>query len=351
MKKVKITPLISILILLFFYSNLSHALTRYTNTGGSYIINLSSYNAKINNSLITGSNGEKYYSITPPNQEGIIVNENTSQATGTVNCRTDYVLGPGYLDAKYAYHRIFSYIPKAGFTINGYDVYKINSNTYVTMYSSKSLTTQWVNIPSIGCSISNTGPLDPSNFKTLFPFEIRVFVKTIPIDGKIIIPQATIAGYSVMFQDTYKPNMSPISENSATIKIELTSSMINFPSDCKSSIDNLNIDHKILDAAEFGSKAIRTITYQCNNDKAVKAKFSLDYATDNDPQKRVPLKSGSNTIYSELTLYDAESNQRGKSFVANINKIKTIQIESRISGSNAKPGKYKGNAWLIATYL
>lgn len=93
MKKIKTAPFISIFVLLFFYSNLSYSLVRYSNSGGSYIINLASSNSIINNTPIIGSNGEKYYSIAPPNKEGIVVNESTSQSIGMVECRTNYIIG------------------------------------------------------------------------------------------------------------------------------------------------------------------------------------------------------------------------------------------------------------------
>ncbi len=62
----------------------------------------------------------------------------------------------------------------------------------------------------------------------------------------------------------------------ATVKLDLTTSVINYPSN--SNIDNLNIDHKTLDAYEFNSKETRTVTYTCDRVQPVKVKLALDYA-------------------------------------------------------------------------
>ncbi len=62
-----------------------------------------------------------------------------------------------------------------------------------------------------------------------------------------------IAGYTRLFQDYGTPDIYvPIDK--ATVKLDLTTSVINYPSNCYSNIDNLNIDHKTLDAYEFNSK-------------------------------------------------------------------------------------------------
>lgn len=336
---------------LFLYNQVSHGLTRYSGSGGSYKMNLVSNNSVLADTPTIGSNGEKYYSVAPPNKEGIVIDESTSQPVGTVYCKVNYLEGnyQSGLASSYAFHRVFSYMPEAGFTIKGLTAYKINGNTFFTLYSDNGITQGWKNIAGNGCSGTETSQ-STSYFTVQFPFEVRIYVKEIPLDGKVVIPPAMIAGYTRMFQYPGTPDMFIPAEKSG-VKLDLTQSIINYPSNCKSNIDNLNINHNTLDAIEFDSKQTRTATYQCDRSQGVRVKFALDYVTDSDPQKRVPLKSGNNTIYSELSLYDAETNQRGKTIETTIEKVKNIQIESHLYGLDAEPGKYTGNAWLIATYL
>ncbi|WPA92853.1 adhesin [Providencia zhijiangensis] len=355
MKKTSKTSLISLMTMLmslFLYSQVSHGLTRYSSSGGGYRMNLVSNNSVIASTPTIASNGEKYYSVAPPNKEGIVINESSSQPYGTVYCKVNFLVGnyQNGLAWNYAFHRVFAYMPEAGFSIKGLTAYKINANTYFTLYSDNGITQGWKNISGRGCSSEEMGPLDAGFFTVQFPFEVRIYVKDIPIDGKVVIPPAMIAGYTRMFQYPGTPDVF-VPADKASVKLDLTQSVINYPSNCKSNIDNLNINHNTLDAIEFDSKQTRTATYQCDRSQGVRVKFALDYVMDNDPQKRVPLKSGNNTIYSELSLYDAESNYRGKTIETTIDKVKNIEIESHLYGLDAEPGKYTGNAWLIATYL
>ncbi len=353
MKNIKNILFISMFMLLFFYNQISYAASSYAPFGGSYNMDLIANNAVVASMPTIGSNGVKYYSIAPPNQAGIVIDSTTSRPSGTTKCLGNYLKGD-YLYAglhpSYAYHRVFAYMPTAGFSINGLPAYQINSNTFFTLYSQNGITQGWQNISATGCSNLDMGPLDASIFNAQFPFEVRLYVKEIALDGKIIIPAAMIAGYTRIFQDFGTPTINVPAEK-ATIKLNLTNTIINYPTNCSSNIDNLNINHQTLDATNFNSKEIRTIIYQCEKAQSAKVKFALDYVTDNDPQKRLPLKSGNNTIYSELTLYDASSNQRGKTIETTIDKIKNIQVESHLSGLNAEPGKYNGSAWVIANYL
>ncbi|WP_272522398.1 adhesin [Providencia sp. PROV202] len=351
MKKTSKISLMAMVMSLFLYNQVSHGLTRYSGSGGSYKMNLVSNNSVLADTPTIGSNGEKYYSVAPPNKEGIVIDESTSQPVGTVYCKVNYLEGnyQSGLASSYAFHRVFSYMPEAGFTIKGLTAYKINGNTFFTLYSDNGITQGWKNIAGNGCSGTETSQ-STSYFTVQFPFEVRIYVKEIPLDGKVVIPPAMIAGYTRMFQYPGTPDMFIPAEKSG-VKLDLTQSIINYPSNCKSNIDNLNINHNTLDAIEFDSKQTRTATYQCDRSQGVRVKFALDYVTDSDPQKRVPLKSGNNTIYSELSLYDAETNQRGKTIETTIEKVKNIQIESHLYGLDAEPGKYTGNAWLIATYL
>lgn len=351
MKKLKIYSQL-LLLLPLCLSSLQAQAIRYAAAGGGYKMSLISSNSVVATNPTVGSDNNKYYLIAPPNSSGIVINESTSQPFGRVECTVNFLEGyypPGLSDS-FAYHRVLAYMPEAGFSLNGLTAYRINSNTFFTLYSDNGITRGWQNIPAYGCAKGNMGPLDTSYFTVHFPFEVRVYVKEIPVDGKIVIPDAMIAGYTRLFQDYGTPTLY-VPADKASVKLNLATSVVHYPSNCRSNIDNLNIDHKTLDAYEFNSKETRTVTYTCERVQPVKVKLKLDYATDTDPEKRVPLKSGNNTIYSEVTLYDEQTNQSGKEIETTIDKVKNIRIESQLSGSDAEPGDYKGNAWLIATFI
>lgn len=351
MKKLKIYSQL-LLLLPLCLSSLQAQATRYAGAGGGYKMSLISNNSVVATTPTIGTDNNKYYLIAPPNSTGIVINESTSQPFGQVKCTVNFLEGnyPAGLPASLAYHRVLAYMPEAGFSLNGLTAYRINSNTFFTLYSTNGITRAWQKIAGRGCSNEEMGPLDTSFFTVHFPFEVRVYVKEIPVDGKIVIPDAMIAGYTRLFQDTGTPTLY-VPADKAGVKLDLATSVINYPSNCRSNIDNLNIDHKTLDAFEFNSKETRTVTYTCERVQPVKVKLKLDYATDTDPEKRVPLKSGNNTIYSEVTLYDEQTNQSGKTIETTIDKVKNIRIESQLSGSDAEPGDYKGNVWLIATFI
>lgn len=341
-----------LLLLPLCLSSLHAQATRYAGSGGGYKMNLVSNNSVVASTPTIGTDSNEYFLIAPPNKTGIVIDDTSSQPFGQVKCTVNYLEGnySAGLPWSYAYHRVFAYMPEAGFSLKGLTAYKINSNTFFTLYSDNGITSGWRNISGRGCSNEEMGPLDTSFFTVHFPFEVRVYVKDIPVDGKIVIPNAMIAGYTRLFQDYGTPTLY-VPADKSSVKLDLTTSVVNYPSNCRSNIDNLNIDHKTLDAYEFNSKETRTVTYTCERVQPVKIKLKLDYVTDDDPEKRVPLKSGNNTIYSEVTIYDEQTNQSGKTIETTIDKIKNIRIESQLSGSDAEPGDYKGNAWLIATFI
>lgn len=354
--KIKLYMMISMLALTSFHHSISYALIRYGAGGinAGYQIKLNSNNSVLATQPSIGSDGSNYYLIAPANQTGIVVNESTANAYGTVDCQRNFLIGnykPG-LHYNYAFHRVFSYAPEAGVKVGGLTAYRINANTVYTLYSSNGITNGWRNIPAGVCSESYILPPQPAaDFTMQFPFEIRVYVKDIPIDGKIVIPGMLLSGYTRIFQDIGTPDISYVPPELSTIKLDLEPAVISYPSSCKSNINDLNINFKTLDALSFDSKLTHTVNYQCDRSQLVKVKLSLDYVTDSDPKKRVPLKSGNNTIYAELNLYDADINKRGKQIETSINKVKNIQIEIHLSGVNKEPGQYSGNAWLISTFI
>ncbi|MFV8075129.1 adhesin, partial [Enterobacter cloacae complex sp.6730661] len=87
-----------------------------------------------------------------------MIDESTSQPVGTVYCKVNYLEGnyQSGLASNYAFHRVFSYMPEAGFTIKGLTAYKINGNTFFTLYSDNGITQGWKNIAGNGCSGTET---------------------------------------------------------------------------------------------------------------------------------------------------------------------------------------------------
>lgn len=335
-----------------FSYNTCYGLTTYAASGGGFQINLISSNSIISETPILGSNGKNYYSV-GPNAKGIEITEGSAISYGTVKCFGAYLAGDYWLGVpqEFAYHRLFAYMPNAGFNIEGQPAYRINKNTFFTLYAENGIASGWKKITARLCSNLQTGSYSASNFTVQFPFEIRFYVNELPLDGKIVIPGGVIAGYSRFFQDEGTPSLF-IPEEQSTIKLDILPATIVYPTSCLSNISELNIEHHTLNSIEFDNVKTATVNYTCNPPIFnIPVKFTLDYVTDDDVLKRVPLKSGSNTIYSELSIYDEQSQQKGKTILTTISNVKNIKIESKLSGSDAEPGDYKGSAWLIATYL
>ncbi|MGO2347376.1 MAG: hypothetical protein ACTH64_16645 [Providencia sp.] len=95
------------------------------------------------------------------------------------------------------------------------------------------------------------------------------------------------------------------------------------------------------------------VTYNCHFAASTGVRLRLDYAKDNDAQKRLPMTNNLNAnekIYSDLKIIDESTGQSGTDIKINIKDFKTITLSSHIQGNNAREGDYNGSAWLIATY-
>lgn len=351
MKKI----LLFISILIFFHHSISYALIRHAPGGGNagYNIQLTTNKVTLSEKANTGSDGNDYYAVLSENRSGIRINNSTATAYGAIICRKNFLEGDYTLKRDLpAYHNITIYRPNAGFTIKGLTAYQLNANIFYTLYSRDSFTDNWINIRAKICNGSETYSSAPTeSLHSQFPFKINFYIRSVPIDGKIVIPSMLIAGYTRIYQDIGVPSIKDVQPELATLKLNLKSSVINFPISCKANMERLNINFNTLDATNFNKKLIHTVNYQCDRSQSAKVKLSLNYTVDSDPQKRVPLKSDNNTIYATLRLHDTQTNQRGKTIETTIDGTKNIEIESHLSGKDKKPGRYSGNAWLIATFL
>lgn len=113
----------------------------------------------------------------------------------------------------------------------------------------------------------------------------------------------------------------------------------------------VNLRHGQLNSLNYDSTVMEKITYSCKFVSSTRVHLRLDYATDDDPQKRLPLTNDLNQkIYSQLVLIDELTGQLGTDFRLDIHGSREINIRSRIQGENADAGDYHGSAWLIATF-
>lgn len=322
------------------------------NPQDGYTINLSN-NTSIGNTPYVGTDGNKYYQIGNP-----IALQNSS-VTGMVRC-----LGRRWGDTANnnlgtdAFHRIFVYPIAVNTKIDGVDAYLINNNVLMTV---KSSVLEWTLLPeSQACSNpSYSTRVATSSFYTPKNIVLSFYVKDKIIDGVILIPAMDLAGYVRAFMDpkvapTY--NSWPIAETTAPVRI--LSSTLNLNSSCSTTTSSgqaatLNLRHGSLSALNFDSLATEKVSYSCKFSIPTKVNLRLDYITDNDPQKRLPMQNTKNSddkIYSELKIIDDETGQSGKNIKIDITGFKPITISSHIYGENAVAGDYKGSAWLIATF-
>lgn len=143
-----------------------------------------------------------------------------------------------------------------------------------------------------------------------------------------------------------------------TVPMRLLSSTLNVGSSCNTTTTTgqagtVNLRHGHLNTLNYDSVVTEQVTYNCKFAIPTNVRLRLDYATDNDPQKRLPMTSSQNSnhkIYSNLTMTDETTGQTGKDFKIEIKDLRTIKITSHIQGTNAAAGDYKGSAWLIATF-
>ncbi|OAT38670.1 adhesin [Proteus myxofaciens] len=329
---------------------------KIVNSNDGYRIALAS-NTSIASAPVVGSDGRNYYRVGEP----IVVNQSSSSvvSSGQVNCmgRT-WGNSTAYLPVSNVWHRLFIYSPSTGITLNGKRAYRINNNLIMTVESE---ILNWNKLSGLGngCSTAFTGIRAITNFTQQFPFTITFFINDRIIDGQVVIPAMDLGGYVRAFTspDVAPPyDTWPIEESTAPMR--LTSSTLNLVAACNTTTSSgqattLNLRHNQLSTLNYNDTVTETITYNCKFSMPTKVRLRLDYATDGDAQKRLPLinsQDSTSKIYSDLTMTHEASNQTGKDFKIDIEEISTVKISSHIQGTNAMPGDYKGSAWLIATF-
>ncbi|MGG4692649.1 adhesin [Proteus mirabilis] len=318
-----------------------------------YKVNLNN-NTSISTSPYIGSDGLNYYQI------GQTIKLQEMMVSGNVLCvGTTWGDVSSHQLGQTAYHKMFIYPSPANITINNSDAYIINNNVLMTVYNDMS---EWTLLDeSIGCSNprSDTYSVPVSGFVTPRRLTLTFYIRDNIIDGKIIIPAMDLAGYVRAFVKPLKtPDFTswPIGTSSAPVRILPSSINLNASCSTMSSTgqaETINLRHGNLNTLNYDSVVTENVTYSCKFSIPTKVRLHLDYATDSDPQKRLPMTNSQNSnykIYSELTMTDEITGQTGKDFKIDIKDLRTIKITSHIQGSNAVAGDYKGSAWLIATF-
>nr|WP_294350822.1 adhesin [Providencia sp.] len=341
-------------LLLSHQANADYA-PRIQDPSTGYIIKLAS-DSIIAQNPIKGTNGKNYYRVGEP----ISINENSIgvSVTGLVKCTGTSWWGvwPGGTDipAKSAHHRLFMFAPMAGTDIDGKVAYRINNNLVMTV---DTRIMQWINIEGGACSLSTpSSTLNASDFTVQFPITVTFYINERIIDGQLPIAGMELGGYVRAFTRSglAPPQTSwPLSDSS--VPMRLAASQLNVGSSCSTMTSTgqagtVNLRHGQLNSLNYNSTVTENVIYTCKFSQSTKVRLRLDYATDSDPQQRLPMKSGQNKIYSELTMMDEVSGQTGKDFKIDIQDLRTIKISSHIQGTNAVAGEYKGSAWLIATF-
>lgn len=337
-----------------FYSNANY-IPQIINPNEGYRITIEG-NSTLAESPIYGSDGIAYYQI----GKDIVIKGSETPVLGSVTCR-GYVWGEDYgtfLSPDSAWHNLYIYAPLKAGTINGKRMYQINKNTVMTINSDYD--SGWTYGPGANtCSNHNGGsytmPVDAFEFTMTFSFYVNERV----IDNQIVIPTMKLAGYVRAFMyPNISPNITSWEFEKTTAPIRLESSTINFPSSCSTSTSTgqpstVELRHGHLNTLNYDSEVTEKVTYTCKFSKSTKVRLRLDYAKDNDPQKRLPLinKTTNEKIYTTLLMTDESTGQSGLDMNVDIENLKTININSHLQGTNAPAGDYQGSAWLIATFL
>ncbi len=234
----------------------------------------------------------------------------TVSVTGAVQCiGRKWGSSSTQIHSSNAYHRLFMYTMNAGFNIEGKTAYQINSNLMMTV---ESRIMNWKNIDSGMCSYANPSLVrDASSFTSQFPITITFYINERIIDGKLLVPAMNLGGYVRAFTS---PNATPPYDswpiNEVTVPMRLAFSELNIGSLCTTISSSghagtLNLRHGQLNSTNFDSTVTEKVTYTCKFSSSTKVRLRLDYTTDDDPQKRLPLTNGNNDkIHSLLVITD-----------------------------------------------
>lgn len=329
---------------------------RIQNVNSGYLIKLES-NSPIATTPVKGSDGNNYYQVGSP----IVISESSSSVTveGQVKC-----LGLSWgntgntkISPDNAFHRLFMFAPTAGISIYGKVVYRINTNLVMTVESKMA---DWVNFYSNVCTnATETSIQNASKFTSHFPITITFYINDRIIDGQLPIAAMSLGGYVRAFiESKTTPPQTSWALSDTTVPLRLLASQLNMGASCSTMTSTgqagtVNLRHGQLSTLNYDSLVAEKVTYTCKFSASTKVRLRLDYATDDDPQKRLPMinsQNGNDKIYSELTMMDEVTGQTGKDFKIDIKDLRTIKVSSHIQGTNAVAGDYRGSAWLIATF-
>ncbi|HGW5157888.1 TPA: adhesin [Proteus mirabilis] len=349
--------LLSVFFINFIFTSIAIAdyAPRIQDINTGYMIKLAS-NSPIALNPVKGTDGKNYYKV----GNTIVINNTPSSVSvsGIVQC-IGLTWGHASTNISWnnAYHRLFTYVPMAGTNIEGHMAYRINSNLVMTIDTQM---LNWVNIRGSVCEQATpTLTAHASEFTVQFPISVTFYINDMVIDSQLPIPEMDLGGYVRSFtRSGTSPPQNSWALNDVTVPMRLAASQLNVTSSCKTvtstgQVSTLNLKHGQLNTLNYDSLVTESVTYNCVFSKATKVRLRLDYITDNDPQKRLPMVStqnSNNKIYSELTMTDEITGQKGKDFKIDINDLRTIKITSHLQGTNAIAGDYKGSAWLIATF-
>lgn len=343
------------LTLYSFYAQADYA-PKIINPSDGYYLKLTN-NSSVAQNPIYGSDGREYYQVGNPIS---VINDNSIVSVrGRANCLgTQWGSSNTNLGTN-AYHRLFVYLPPTGASVEGKKLYDVNANVYMTVESSF-IDTWRLLADSQACSNAKSGDsVSASSFYTPRQITITFYIRNKIIDGQIIIQPMDLAGYVRAFVDgASAPANASWSISDSTVPIRISASQLNIAELCTTTTSSglpstVNLRHGTLNTVNYDSTVSENVTYKCKFAEATSVRLRLDYATDSDPQKRLPMTNSldsSQKIYSELELVDDVTGQSGKDFKVKIQDVRTIKINSRLHGSNATAGEYKGSAWLIATF-
>lgn len=326
---------------------------RIQNSNAGYLIRLDS-NSVIDPVSRVGSDGKNYHRVGNP----IVIDGNSAQVSvsGLVDCiGRRWGSSNTRIHSSQAFHRLFMYVASAGVTIDGKTAYRINNNLVMTV---EAPIMDWKNIDAGMCSYAYVGLVRSAHeFTSQFPITITFYINEQIIDGKLVIPAMDLAGYVRAFTEPKSvPPFDSWPLSDSTVPMRLAASQLNVKAMCSTQTSSgqastVNLRHGQLSSVYYDSLVSESIRYTCKFAALTKVRLRLDYATDSDPQKRLPMKDAANrTIYSQLEIVDEQTGATGTDIRVGIQSDRTIQIRSRIQGANADAGSYQGSAWLIATF-
>ena len=309
-------------------------------------------NSTVDPTPYKGSDGQNYYQVGDP----ITLDSTSAQASGIVKCvgrrwggNSTQILSTN------SFHRLFMYVPTTGISIGGKETYRINSNVVMTVEAD---IMQWTNRGAGVCSLAyEDTKYEVPMFNSQFPITMTFYINERIIDGQLMIYGMDLAGYVRAFTDPLStPPFNSWPLNEVSVPLRLATSQINVGAMCSTSTSSgdkagLNLRHGQLNSLNYDSRTNGQVTYSCLFSSSTKVRLRLDYASDEDPQKRLPMTNNANDkIYSALTIIDQETGQSGQELRTEIYANKTFEIISHLQGENAAAGDYHGSAWLIATY-